>query len=1222
MKEARDIAADIIPVVSRLREFDPFGAGILTDLPSSLMDTDGAGLPETTLTAPSPFALRAQLHEKVLLDLQGPAGGPHEELTDSNVRERYLVGMLAARKQRDAPEDADTLEVAEQSVEDGPPEPSIPPAGTLLPSSFGLSFCVSTRVEALWVTARWGWYRREKSEIHTTEKTGAPATVWKRHPVEGSWRLSLREGALPSHVVDQEQPLVTVRGLARRRGDFWIVTLFLVNDQEEPKQTRDESWLFQPELVVEGVDGAPVFCQALSAELRRESRDPEQITLAMQYRHRVEFAAGHGVSVHAETPPDDTTGAIRLSTRVVPAYEVAQQTPRSVEECPDLAGLELDMKSLAEATPEQLAQLLAALPDAYAEWIKKERLRLNNPSEGLEPYRSSAEAAFSACDEACRRLRAGLKVLKDNGLAAEAFIFANRAMWLQRVHTLYTESVRRGGETPLEAFDVPRNRSWRPFQLAFILLNLPGLADVHHPERTNIADLLWFPTGGGKTEAYLGLTAFTLAYRRLQGIVGGRSGDEGVAVLMRYTLRLLTLQQFQRAAALICACESIRRERREQGDRRLGEEPFRIGLWVGMRTTPNTTDQSAESLRDERGQRHAGAVGGSGSPVQLVHCPWCGTRIQPGRDVRVEVYGQGQARTLTFCGDTLGRCLFSPRNSPQEGLPIIVVDEEIYRRLPALLISTVDKFAQMPWRGDVGMLFGMVNARCPRHGFRSPEIEDSDSHTRKGSYPAVRSVEVPPLRPPDLIIQDELHLISGPLGTLVGLYETAIDELCSWDLEGTRVRPKIIASTATIRRAREQVRSLFNREVRVFPPLGTSADDNFFSKRREPSEDVPGRLYIGICAPGKRFKAALIRVYTAYLSAAQQLFEQYGRHADPWMTQVGYFNSIRELGGMRRLVEDDIRQRLRDMDQRGLAKRTPRLVKELTSRIGATDIPEILDLLEVPFDPETERLRKQRRQANERVDLPLPIDVLLATNMISVGVDVRRLGLMTVAGQPKTTAEYIQATSRVGRNAPGLVCTVFNWARPRDLSHYERFEHYHATYYQHVEALSITPFASRARDRGLAGVLVSLIRLCRDDYNDNDRAGAIQRLNPIVQQAVETLVQRAEVVTGSRQEGEKVLGELQKLLDDWGDRALRPAGGGSLFYREQRGAVAVPLLQKPGLGPRDRFTCLTSLRDVEPSIALILDDRRMDADAPEATRRETIPPSTSWGSGESAGVAP
>jgi len=302
---------------------------------------------------------------------------------------------------------------------------------------------------------------------------------------------------------------------------------------------------------------------------------------------------------------------------------------------------------------------------------------------------------------------------------------------------------------------------------------------------------------------------------------------------------------------------------------------------------------------------------------------------------------------------------------------------------------------------------------------------------------------------------------------MVALYETAIDELCSWEVNGKRVRPKVIASTATISRAPDQVRKLFVRKLEVFPPQGTNIQDSFFAIQREIGQEHPGRRYLGICAFGRRYPVAMIRTYVAHLAAAQVLYDQYDSLADPWMTLAGYFNSIRELAGTRRLVEDDIRARLRDADQRGLAKRRVRAVEELTSRKSGTDIPRILERLEARFNQALEAQRAQERKDGKPPSSTTPYDVVLATNMISVGVDVDRLGMMLVAGQPKNTSEYIQATSRIGRSssAPGLVCTIYNWARPRDLSHYERFEHYHETFYKHVEPLSVTPFSSRALDR-------------------------------------------------------------------------------------------------------------------------------------------------------------
>lgn len=1140
------------------------------------------------LQTPSPANLRDELEQLVLLDLLGPTGGPEEEIDESSVRDRYLVGLLAPSHQQIQPEEQEELALADASgAEDGSPDATPLNTLTLRSSSIGMSFCVDGQEQAVAVTASWGRYRRMHSQTLTTA-AGAPAMVWKRQPVGGlPHLLQLREGPVSAwSPAGDEQPEVMVKGKIRRAGQTWTVTLFLVNGQKEPERRRDEAWLFQPELRVEApeTDARPIFRQRPLPH--RHQPSDEELTMSMLYRQHANFATGHGVGIHTTTAPDNSGRAVSICTRIIPAYDVPRTDSPGVEELAGLSGLTLDMKVLAHLSAEQLEHHIRPLVTAYGQWIKAQRARLDDPSAGLAPYQRVASQGLAACEQALERIAAGIDVLTRNTQAARAFAFMNQAMWQQRIHTLYAEKRRREGSASLEAHDVPANRSWRPFQLAFILLNLPALTDLHHPERsteaTAAADLLWFPTGGGKTEAYLGLSAYTMAMRRLQGVIEGRTGEDGVAVIMRYTLRLLTLQQFQRASALLCACEMIRRS---DPHGTWGQIPFRLGLWVGQRSTPNTTEQSEEASKQDRGSYRGSAVGGIGTPRQLTNCPWCGARIEAGRDIRVERFAAGRGRTLIYCGDTLGECPFSPRQAPGEGLPVLVVDEEIYRCLPALLIATVDKFAQMPWNGATQMLFGQVEKKCSRHGFRSPDLDDSDLHRAIRNLPAARSEAHRPLRPPDLIIQDELHLIAGPLGTLVGLYENAVDRLSSWEVEGRRVRPKVIAATATIRRAAQQVQALFMRQVKIFPPNGLDAADNFFSCQRPPTQETPGRRYLGICASGRRLKATLIRVYVAYLSAGQYLYERYGPAADPWMTLVGYFNSMNELGGMRRLVEDDVRSRLGKMNRRGMAQRQAPYLEELTSRKSSTDVPRVLDLLERSF---------QLAASGQTDPPPRPLDVLLATNMISVGVDVKRLGLMVVTGQPKTTSEYIQATSRVGRNHPGLVCVVYNWSRPRDLSHYEQFEHYHASFYQQVEALSVTPFAPRALDRGLAALLVSYIRLLGVEFNANGQAGRVTGDHPYFATAIAELSQRATAITGSAETGNMVREALEELKDYWLTRAASMRGGAILGYKWKSDGRTVGLLHLPGQNGWEPFTCPNSLRDVEPSVNLILDDRGLD----------------------------
>jgi hypothetical protein len=567
----------------------------------------------------------------------------------------------------------------------------------------------------------------------------------------------------------------------------------------------------------------------------------------------------------------------------------------------------------------------------------------------------------------------------------------------------------------------------------------------------------------------------------------------------------------------------------------------------------------------------------------------------------VEMYKSGRGRTLLHC---TGRdCDFNAKNST-EGIPVLTVDEEIYRLLPTFLLATVDKFAQMPWRGDVQALFGRVADRCERHGWLGTEAECKGVHAKRGALPASQ-LQPPPtngLRPPDLIIQDELHLISGPLGTLVGLYETAVDELCSWQMNGATVRPKVIASTATTRRAAEQVHQLFSRQVEVFPPSGLDADDNFFARQRSP-HDVPGRRYLGVCSPGRSRPSVLIRVYVAVLAASQWLWNEVEEKdrglVDPYLTMLGYFNSLRELGGMRRLVDDDVSTRafrVERGDRPGMAQRKmfPEGTQELTSRIRSSKIPDLLDQLEVPFTASREK------GADGKFPTP-PLDVVLATNMVSVGVDVQRLGLMVVSGQPKATAEYIQASSRVGRSHPGLVVTVLNWARPRDLSHYEQFEHYHAVFYRYVEALSVTPFAPRALARGLTGVLASMVRLDGLEFNPNHGAAQIKGAGQFPE-LVDIFANRAQNATSYDEQpvvvGSRVRQAVAAKLDAWAGEASVP--NRKLGYKKPptRDDVTVPLLKQPGTGPWESFTVPTSMREVEPGVGLVLD----------GTSRDELPP--------------
>ncbi len=1152
------------------------------------------------LSAPSASSIRDRITDLALSDLVGPLGGDAQEELDGSNRpsQRYVVGTLAPLREALEPEKDDEFTAAdEEDDEQGPSDTGAAARVTLLPSSFGLTFAVERACAALQVTVRWGRYTKGPSSSQETE-TGRPRTVWKREPFEvTSPSLELVAGEFEPWSPDPGRPKISVQGRVRDRDDLWVITLFLVNGQEKPEENRDEAWLFQCGFDVQAADGGSVFVRRPLPALDLTRSDPavraEEMELGMLYRDELEFAVGHGVSAEWVLDPRDGSRAVSVRTESAPQYDVPRMDAVTADDEPELKELELDMRVISGLAGTELRSRLTPLAEAYEGWIARQRDRVARGADGLSAHAGVAGEALSRCDMSLARIREGLALLERDPLAAEAFRLANRAMALQRERSRIGQA-RREGDSSEEAEIAGRERDrWYPFQLAFMLLNLPALTDLHHPDRSDprdaAGDLLWFPTGGGKTEAYLGLSAYTIVLRRLQGEIEGRSGEHGVAVLMRYTLRLLTVQQFQRAAALMCALEWLRRDRSAKGDLNLGAEPFRIGLWVGISTTPNKTESSHQAVA--RARQQTGDYAGS-HPLQLTRCPWCGQALSLKSNVNVELFERGRARTVIACGDERGACPFTLAQAPGEGLPVLTVDEEIYRRLPALLIATVDKFARMPWAGETQMLFGGVDGRCPRHGFRSPEIEDAGNHRAAPGLPAVSTQPHGSLRPPDLIIQDELHLISGPLGSLVGLYETALDELCTWTVGGRRVRPKLVASTATIRRADQQMRDLFMRGLVVFPPHGLDASDNFFARRRTPSDESPGRRYLAVCAPGRRVKGTYIRAYLAAMLAAQAEYDKWDHKADPWMTLVGYFNTMRDLGGMRRVVEDDVRERLDKGVQLGFQRRGRPVVRELTSRLPSSQIPRVLDQLELEFSKASTEERKKKLEAGGYPQPP--VDVLLATSMVSVGVDVQRLGLMVVAGQPKTTSEYIQATSRVGRKFPGLVLVALNWARPRDLSHYERFRHFHATFYRHVEALSVTPFAPRALDRGLSGVLVSLVRLTESRLNGNHSAEAFKPDDALVRAAIETILARVEAVTGDPQRVDEVRRLLKRRVDVWHQRARRAAQGSRLGYEMRRDGSTAGLLTPAEAGSWDTFTCLSSLRDVEPSVNLVFDDYRMD----------------------------
>lgn len=861
---------------------------------------------------------------------------------------------------------------------------------------------------------------------------------------------------------------LSLRIKARRPANgIRTITVSMVNERSHVGVGRPKfsQCFYQCSLAISLKEGNSFSHIDQSMNKSRIDFDEEQLRLL--YRNRNSYALGHGCA----TEWDDSGASVTcLRTTAIPKLKVPPVVPRTENDKPEFSMTAYS--SLSENTDEGVVALLNKIPQAYRDWISSKTIEIDDLDEALQ---KTAKENLSKCEDACKRIESGIKLLERNELAMRAFRLCNRAMVSQQIH--FSQPLKTIDEPWIDIDDSyenlkPHQGKWRVFQLAFLLSNLTGGHRSLDADEREYVDLIWFPTGGGKTEAYLGLSAFCIFFRRLIN-----PEDAGCTVLMRYTLRLLTVQQFQRAASLICACEIIRREYESS----LGRDRISIGMWVGGDLTPNDNSKAQKSLK-ELIQNEYWAE----NKFQLTKCPWCGTELDGSSSKQKNPGHLGYMKTASGVAMSCPSksCEFS--KSSFNKLPVQVVDEEIYKDPPTLIIGTVDKFAMLAWNETSGRIFG----------------KESD------------------FSPPELIIQDELHLISGPVGTMVGLYECAIDLLCE-DENG--VGAKIVGSTATIRRASEQVRSLYNREIIQFPPPGISASDNYFSFEKI---DDPGRIYMGFCPlSASSFVTGIVRCKAAILQAAKALQisaeneDSECKIRDGYWTLIQYYNSLRELGRGVTLLQQDIPEWINSRSKAlGIERRYLNKIDELTSRKRGDEIPKILEGLDASLTT--------NKSKNGGV-----FDSVLATSMISVGVDVDRLGIMTIMGQPKTTSEYIQASSRVGRkDHPGLVITCYNPAKPRDRSHYETFYRYHNALYKWVEPTSVTPFSIPAVEKGLHGVLIILLRHKLGFSNMED----IQSDDARVEQLIEAITSRCISITDSihgEGRGEEVSLNLRELIE-------------------------------------------------------------------------------------------
>jgi hypothetical protein len=1138
----------------------------------------------------SAVTVRSRLVDTLRRDLIGPGLNDsdlaHERLKNNPSR-WYLAGFLAPAVDGIS-DGAESLEdEGDPVLSDEAPDPETGTGGgraaddpaddepsarkSRVPSSCGLTVLVDAKTSEVEVSVSWGDYVTipplpdevfvdDKASFHPTYRN----VQWQRVPGQATVRLPVPGGrgrplVIPGSAgVQRPGGALILEAHARpytldqadgTQRHLMALTVMVVNRRNNTRRRfSDVTYAFQVRLGVRAAQGLYPRANVTGYA----SSDPDAALADLHYCDVAEYAVGCNTSA-GWTPDED--GVVRAAhTNFLPTAEVERVEPNE-----DIADVEFhmeDLAALAAGDRDALRASLGHLPVHYEAWIKSQQQQIAGIAGA--PRQATAQRLIDAAHRTRDRVEQGIALLHSNRHARLAFRAMNEAV----ARAARQRGAGQGGDPAAQ----PKPR-WRPFQLAFILLNLCGLQDRVHPDR-DVVDLLFFPTGGGKTEGYLGLAAWAIAHRRVTN--GGKLGG-GVAVLMRYTLRLLTLDQLARASGVVCALELMRGEPawQEDGKPLLGDWPIEIGLWVGAAASPNRLGKTGDSRRDTAVARvRRFRRDGREAPAPIKACPWCATPFS--RDSFACVPSENAPRNMEIrCADEDGTCPFTG-NRP---LPILTVDEVIYRRLPAFVIATVDKFAGLPWLAEAGAFFGHVD-REDQWGFYGAADPAGMGTPLYGGAS---------LGPPALIIQDELHLISGPLGTVAALYEVALDRLATRTWGDKTVRPKVVASTATVRRAAEQIEALFDRHrTEVFPPPGLSRRHSFFAKTVPPSEK-PARLYVGLAASGKGPKLIFLRALTTLL-AVGEVEAQASGDADPYLTALCYFNALRELGGARRIVEDEVRARLASYGterrrvappDQPFANRRLRDVLELTSRENTDTVAAAKEALAKPCaDPQQ------------------GVDVALATNMISVGLDIGRLGLMIVQGQPKAAAEYIQATSRVGRVAekPGLVLALLNAHKPRDRLHYEGFRHFHECFYRAVEATSVTPWAARALDRALAPVVVAAARHLIPGLTPDAAATEIGDYKSARAAVEKMILDRAptSAVTGGHA---ALRAAIDQLLDAWEGLAKdKRDNAEKLYYGYPREKALLhdpldPLLTS--LDPQYRhFTAGRSMRDVEHAAVL------------------------------------
>lgn len=992
-----------------------------------------------------------------------------DKLVGENPLDRFVTGFLFPISQSVEEQDENTPDDYSQSQEGNSTTnaTSITKHKRYLPpSSAGLSFYITGMNLKLRVFHKAVFYKQEE-KTRNPDGTFLPTTWEKNNLAADGEEITFTPHGKKNHDIFDKKGKVCV--LWRKHANGYIVTVTLLNKQKISDtesgrvfiNEQNKKSIFEVEFscIIESGDVGdyPSKHKALLSDEEKE--------IELRYKDQHTYAVGHGVAANWKI---NSEGKREIWADFMPVVEVPQVTADTAKG--DNSKV-LEFEFLSKQHDENYITQLEDFVGNYEKWINKQ---VQKAEQEDADDRQTAHTIIKKQKLAKKRMLQGIEILKTDTLSMQAFATMNEAMLMQWVSNDANKGVTKK----------PSDYKWRPFQLAFILMTLESTINADSEYRDTV-DLIWFPTGGGKTEAYLGQMAFLFLYRRLK--YSASSG--GTVAIMRYTLRLLTTQQFVRANKVIFALELIRRD----DPKKFGKESFTSGLWVGGASSPNTYYKTNDIIKKEQY-----------SKLVVTHCPWCDEKFLANNYVNKE-----NSFHLICTNKT---CDFG--GSEHKTLPCNVVDEALYQSPPTLVIATVDKFAQLAWDERAGNLF------------------DKDGN-----------------RPPELIIQDELHLISSALGSIVGLYEAGIDTA----LISRGMHVKYIASTATIKHAKKQVKSLFAKEMLVFPPAGLRYEDSYFAKT-VPLDKKPGRLYIGYLAPLLSRQKCLIPLAGSLLAAPNTLFGSEEEYLDSWWTQTIYHGSLKGVTNSRTLYQGGISSYLE--------KKTVNFLKEAIEEINPKFITDdkfktVDDFLKID-DPEIKQIVEQylpvrdlnvksltsQLTAEENAETfnnlvkgynkNDSIDVALATNMISVGLDVSRLALMIINGQPLTTAEYIQASSRVGRGkTPGLVFVNFYKTQARSLSHYENFRSYHEAFYRYVEPSSLTPFTLQARQRALHAALIIAIRHGDIGLQGNEKAGDFDSNQAEVKKVVNELKIRCKLAIDDKENILTTHEHIDTLLKDW-----------------------------------------------------------------------------------------